>query len=367
MGRVRLAKNRGLPPNLYRNSAGYFYYIDPRKKKSMGLGRVKTDAIQRACEANAALAVRKPSSLVDWVLGKKDHTLAEWVPLYKQMWIEKTAPADNTLRNAAGYLTRIASADFAWMRLGEIGTSHAAQFLEAVQKESGAGTAVNMRARMRDVFRMAETQGLIEQGKNPIIATYTPDRTVKRERMTLEQFHLIREKAPGWLRNAMILALLTAQRRDDIANMKFGDSREGFLYIAQGKSQGEVKLQQDVNIRLKAVGLSIADAIAQCRDNVVSRYMVHHSVRSGSGVPGSKVSSNGMSTAFTKACEAAEIVASEGRTPPTFHEIRSLAERLYKAEFGAEFAQAMLGHKNASMTAKYDDMRGQGYQVITAK
>ena len=49
----------------------------------------------------------------------------------------------------------------------------------------------------------------------------------------------------------------------------------------------------------------------------------------------------------------------EGKTPPTFHEIRSLAARLYGDEFGAEFAQALLGHKTAQMTALYRDSRGR--------
>lgn len=367
MGRQRLAKNRGLPPNLYLNSAGYFYYVDPASKRAKGLGRDKARAIPEARAANAAIANRKPSSLVDWVMGKQDYTLAEWVPLYKAMWIDKTAPAANTLRNATSYLNRIEIAGFAWMRLPEIGTAHAAAFLEAAEKESGAAAALAIRARLRDVFRMAETQGLIEAGKNPVAATYTPSRTVKRERLTLEQFRQVHAVAPIWLQRAMMLALLTAQRRDDLANMKFSDQRDGHLYIVQGKSQGEIKLQQDVNIRLEAVGLSIADAIAACRDLIVSRYMVHHTAHRGTARPGDQVASNGISNAFQEAVIAAGIVASEGRTPPTFHEIRSLAERLYKAEYGAEFAQAMLGHKNASMTAKYGDMRGKGYQVIAAK
>jgi protein gp37 len=46
--------------------------------------------------------------------------------------------------------------------------------------------------------------------------------------------------------------------------------------------------------------------------------------------------------------------------------IRSLSERLYREEFAADLAQAMLGHKNAQMTSKYDDLRG-GWKTITAK
>lgn len=362
-----MAKNKGLPPNLYENSAGYFYFVNPQSKKAKGLGRDKAKACSEARAANAALANMKPSSLVAWVTGKQDYTLAEWVPVYKELWSEKTGPAPATLRNASGYLRRIAEADCAWMRLPDIGTAHAATLLELVEKESGAASAIGMRARLRDVFRMAETQGLIEQGKNPVSATYTASRAVRRERLTLEQFHAIREKSPVWLQRAMMLALVTGQRRGDIANMKFSDQKDGFLHVVQEKSQGQIKLQLDVNIRLAAVGVSISEAIQDCRDLVVSRYMIHHTAHRGPARPGDQVPGNGISNAFQAAVVAAGIEAEEGRTPPTFHEIRSLAERLFKAEFGAAFAQSILGHKNASMTAKYDDMRGQGYQVITAK
>lgn len=367
MGRKRSAATRNFPPNLYLNSAGYYYYRNPHDKTSQGLGRDKAHAFSEARAANAGLATLKPSSLLDWVMGKKNYSLAEWVSVYKELWIAKSKPAESTLRNASGYLNRFKEAGFAWMKMEDIGTSHAAKYLEGIEQESGKGAATVMRARLSDVFRMAETQGVIKVGQNPVAATYTPDRTVKRERLTLEQFHVIYEKAPEYLRRAMNLALMTAQRRDDVASMLFADCKDGHLYIVQGKSRGKVRLQQDVRIRLAATGLSIADTIQACRDMIASRYMIHHTEHAGRAKPGHRVTSNGLSTAFTKARKAAEIVAASERTAPTFHEIRSLSERLYKKEYGAAFAQAMLGHKHAAMTAQYDDMRGQGYQVISAK
>ena len=59
-------------------------------------------------------------------------------------------------------------------------------------------------------------------------------------------------------------------------------------------------------------------------------------------------------------------MAQKDRTPFTFHEIRSLSERLYKEEFGAEFAQSILGHKNARTTERYDDLRGEWKVVKVA-
>ncbi len=51
-------------------------------------------------------------------------------------------------------------------------------------------------------------------------------------------------------------------------------------------------------------------------------------------------------------------------SPPTFHEIRSLAGRLYEKEKGKEFAMKLLGHKSEKMTNKYLDMRGKEYVML---
>jgi integrase len=368
MGRKRLAKNRGFPPNLYQNPAGYFYYKHPRTKKQKGLGKDRAKAFQEARAANAVLATMAPTPLADWVAGKSDHTLASWLPVYKEVWLEDSdpPPAKATLRSCTMYVKRLADAPFAWMRLRDITAQHISDYLDTVKAESGAATANCLRARMSDVFRRAETKGLIEVGKSPVAATRAPRPTVKRERLSLEQFRAIHAHAPVWLQRAMYLALTTAQRRDDIAKMMFADWRDGNLHVEQGKGRGAVKLRLDGRIRLTKVGVSIADAVQACRDLIVSQYLVHHVEHNGTAKPGHRVTSNGLSNAFQAAREAAGIEAQDGRTPPSFHEIRSLAERLYKDEFGAAFAQAMLGHKNASMTEKYDDPRG-GWQSIAAK
>lgn len=366
MGRQRLAKNRAFPPNLYQNSAGYFYYRNPQTKEQKGLGRDKARAFQEARKANAALATMEPSSLVDWVLGRKDYTLAEWLPVYRELWESKTEPAANTRYGANSLLKKLAESDLAKKRMRNIETMHVSTYLEKFEKTTGAGNARNMRSKLRDVFRWAETQGVIDVGKNPVAATFNAEYKVKRERLSLEQFWLIHAQATTWAKNAMMLALVTGQRRDDIANMRFADYKDGFLYVSQGKSGGETKLQLDGAIRLAKVGVSIGEVIAGCRDLIISRYLVHHTERVSSIKPGDKVRANGLSEAFKDAREKAKIEASEGRTPPSFHEIRSLSERLYREEFGAEFAQAVLGHKSAQMTSKYDDLRG-GWKTVKAK
>lgn len=366
MGRQRLAKNRALPPNLYVNSGGYYYYRDAERKTQKGLGKDRAKAIQAARQANAALAMREPTALVDWVLGKTDYTLAEWLPIYRELWADKVKPTANTRNGANSLIRKIEAADIASRKMRQIGTAHVAQFLEAFAKSSGAASARNMRSKLGDIFRWAETQGVIDVGLSPVTATFNPEYKVKRERMSLEQFWLIHAQAFAWLKNAMLLALVTGQRRDDIVNMRFSDYTDGYLHVAQGKSGGETKLQIDGAIKLSKVGLSVGEVVAGCRDLNISRYLVHHTERVSTAKPGGQIMANSVTIAFSKARERAGVSASDGRTPPSFHEIRSLSERLYREEFGADFAQAILGHRSAQMTAKYDDLRG-GWKKVSAK
>lgn len=365
MARKRLAANRALPPNLYVNTAGYYSYRDPEKKTQKGLGRDRAKAIREARAANAALAGREPSSLVDWVLGRTDYTLAGWLPVYRELWEAKTEPTANTIQGAKTLLKRLEASDLGQMRMRSIETAHIANYLGEFERTTGPAMARNMRSKLTDIFRWAETQGVIEVGKNPVAATFNPEYKVKRERLSLEQFWAIHAQASTWAKNAMMLALVTAQRRDDVANMKFADYKDGFLHVAQGKSGGETRLQIDGSIRLAKVGLSVAEVVAGCRDLIVSRHLVHHVEPSNKTKPGDAVRAPMISMAFQRAREQAKIEATAGRTPPSFHEIRSLSERLYREEFGADFAQAMLGHKSAQMTSKYDDLRG-GWKTIKA-
>lgn len=110
--------------------------------------------------------------------------------------------------------------------------------------------------------------------------------------------------------------------------------------------------------------MSIDDVIKQCRDAVVSKYMIHHLKRQGNAVAGSPVKLGTLSETFAQYRNAAEIGSEPGRTPPTFHEIRSLAARLYANEYGPDVAQAMLGHKSAKMTSLYRDSRGREWTEV---
>lgn len=362
MSRPRNQNRRGLPPNLYQQPDGYFYYRNPQNGKTKGLGRDKAKAFQDARAANAHLAVTSKSSLVAWVAGIEQYTVEAWLDKYLPIWKTEEKPGEATVATAERYIKRIKKADFAHMLVEDVTTKHVADFLDGIEADS---VALNLRTRLHDIFRLAETKGIIGTGKNPVSATKPRDYQVKRERLSLEQFLAIRAKVPKWTANAMNLALLTGQRRENIADFKFIDYKDGWLFFEQVKTG--FKIQQDGRIRLDAIGMSIDEAIKACRDLVISKFMVHHTRSSGTYKAGAQVSADGITKAFATARDELKIVAGDGRTPPSFHEIRSLSERLYKQQYGAEFAQAVMGHKHAKMTAEYDDLRGAGWQVVQVK
>lgn len=95
-----------------------------------------------------------------------------------------------------------------------------------------------------------------------------------------------------------------------------------------------------------------------CRDAVVSKHLVHHSRTVSRATPGMPIMLDTLSSAFSAArCRAAKKAGiSFGSSPPTFHEMRSLAARLHAAE--GRDPQLLLGHKSAAMTALYRDSRG---------
>ena len=369
---VRKPNRKGFPPNLYLDKNGYFSYRNPLSGKRKGVGTDKATAFREARAANAVLANMQPSSLAVWVTGVEQMTLADWIPKYLDKWIaDRDRPlAPHSLNVGKQLLKRIAASEFAWRNLVDINAQHISAFLTSIVDSGGKTTIVAMRTRLMDLFRVAEATGLIEAGRNPVTPTEARKSKVKRERMSLEQFLAIRDHVdtPAATRNAMNLALVTGQRREEISAARFSDVRDGYLHVVQGKSQGETKLQLDVSIRLAAVNLSIEDVVKQCRDRVVSHYIVHRTENFSRYKAGDPISPDSITANCTKARDIAGVVASKpDHTPPTFHEIRSLSQRLYRKEYGAEFAQALLGHKNARTTETYDDLRTPVWRIVAVK
>ncbi|EGR8329599.1 tyrosine-type recombinase/integrase [Salmonella enterica] len=236
--------------------------------------------------------------------------------------------------------------------LAEATTRHIAKFLESWITEGKKTMAGAMRSVLSDMFREAIVEGHIV--KNPVEATRIPEIKVARERLQLETYNATRtaaEHLPVWFPLAMDLALVTGQRREDIVNMKFSDVVDNRLYVTQIKTG--MKIAIPLSLTLEAPGLRLGTVIDRCR--LVSRtdFMISAGIRKNS--PTGNIHPDGLTKTFVKARKASGVNFSNN--PPTFHEIRSLAGRLYKNEHGEVFAQKLLGHTSANTTKLYLDER----------
>jgi hypothetical protein len=109
--------------------------------------------------------------------------------------------------------------------------------------------------------------------------------------------------------------------------MKFSDIWDDHLHVVQEKTGS--KLAIPLSLRLNAIDWSLRDVVARCRDYAVSPYLIHFFRATSMAERGAQVKSNTITMNFSKARDKAEINWGDG-TPATFHEQRSLAERLYK-------------------------------------
>ncbi len=93
----------------------------------------------------------------------------------------------------------------------------------------------------------------------------------------------------------------------------------------------------------------------------MSKYLVHYRHTTSQAKRGEQVTPNTLTTTFKKARDKCGLTWEKG-TAPTFHEQRSLSERLYRAQ-GIN-TKDLLGHKNQIQTDKYHDDRGKDWIKI---
>lgn len=345
-----------MPPNLYRktdkrNGVTYYSYKDVVSGRTFGLGTDKAQALREAMAANHAAAIRP--MLQERIEAKPVRAFSLWLARYREIFAERELSA-STVSNVGMRINRL-EALFGALDIGEVSTLKIADYLTGMAKEGKAQMSRAMRSLLSDVFMEAVAAGWV--AINPVDVTRAARVKIKRERLTLEiwQEAYAQAKQP-WLKRAMELAVLTGQRRDDIASMLFKDYSDGHLHVIQSKTGQRLRLSG--SIKLESLGLDLESTIKRCRDRVVSQHLVHHSRQVSRAMPGQSLMLDTLSSAFAatvKKAMAALGIELDG-TPPTFHEQRSLAARLHAAE--GRDPQALLGHKSAKMTDMYRDIRG---------
>lgn len=362
-------------PNLYckldkRNGKSYWQYKNPTTGEFVGFGTDAEAAKTAATELNRMYAEQEVNQAfalmrmkAEKSCGKPEMLLKDWVKKYTQA-LERHVSKKELTQKTAGERQRIATrlAD----RLPRVTVAAvSARDLSAIIAEYVSDDKTRMaqivRAGWIDMFKEAQYAGVIDPGFNPAEATRKPKDEVKRQRLALEDWQKIYAQAKTThMENAMLLAIVTGQRLDDITNMQFSDIKNDMLHIEQGKYGARVAIP--LSIRNDAINMSLRDVITKCRDRVLSKYLVHH-VRNIAGVKaGDKLSSGGLSQAFSESRQLAKIKTEDGKIPSTFHEQRSLSGRLYKKQ-GVN-VQALWGHKSAKTSDLYLDERNNEWIVV---
>lgn len=362
MARRRSAKNRNLPANLYARGE-YFSWRDPRDGREYGLGKDRRSAIDQALEANLLITGQYSAHrLVDRLTGAANRTFADWHDRYVAI-LEKRGIKPKSIVSAKDQLRR-ALLKWGERPLESLAAMDVADLLKEWTDQGRERMATMVRGRLADFFREAIAAGWIVA--NPADVTKVHGLKTKRERLSLEDFKKIlaqteQDKRRPWAAAALKLALLSGQRREDIARWRPEDVRDGFLWVDQEKTGAKLKLP--LTLSLDALSQTLGDVVAECLSSGVANpeAIVHARQFAHRVYPGKGLRPELLTKAFADARKSVDV---GGGNPPTFHEIRSLSGRLYEEQHGERFAQRLLGHKSAQTTAVYLDTRGSEWMNV---
>lgn len=371
---ARPRKNNVSVPNLYplysrKVNKVYWRYKHPITGKFHALGTDEAEAIAIATEANTRLAEQRSRQIMaisDKIATSKGKAITTntWLDRYWNIQGERLDSGDiklNTYKQKAKPVALLR--ERVGMKLiSSVDVRDIAEILEAYISDGQPRMAQVIRSVLIDVFKEAQHYGEVPPGYNPALATKQPRRRIMRQRLNLEEWQKIFDIADvnhKYMGNAMLLALVTGQRLGDISNMKFSDIWDDHLHIVQEKTGSKIAIP--LALRLKAINWSLREVVARCRDYAVSPYLVHFFRATSQAERGAQVKSNTLTMNFSKARDIANIDWGDG-TPATFHEQRSLSERLYK-EQGID-TRRLLGHKSQQQTDRYHDDRGKDWSKV---
>lgn len=358
--RRRSEKRRNFPDNLY-ETGGYYSWKHPKTGEHLGLGRIpQREAFKQALEANAAIGDVRPS-LVDRITGAAN-TWSDWCNVFEKKLAERDS-AENTRRTYRSQLNRLRSCFDEEKAAGSITTKDCAGIINGLKEQRKHRTAQAFRSFLIDCFDRMVAEGW--RADNPAQVLDEVKVRVQRSRLSLEALLSLYERTSVvWLRNAMALAIVSGQDRDSCRNAKFADFRDGGWWNERKKTGARVFLPLD--IRLDVFGMSLADVVSQCRrTDIASHYLIHQTQRGKGATLGKPIHPDMITRVFS--AELAKLQLDwGGKTPPTFHEIRSLAARLHKDQ-GSVNPQDLLTHKDPRTTAIYTDGRGEWVRVAIKK
>jgi len=290
---------------------------------------------------------------VDLAVTSNEATLSKWIDVYEGLLLERGYDPQ-TVKNRRSNLKHIR---LMWgaSPLRDIKPRHISSALQAFLPDRSS-MARRIFDELRDMYREAVANDWCES--NPVLNTRRPPNKVKRKRLSLDVWDSMCEVAlvhrQPWVLFMLLLALVTGQRRADLAKMRVGDVCDTHLHIEQQKKAGKAygaRVALPLALTLDVIGLTLGDVIDLCQHYCKpGPTLVRRNERK-------RIEMSSLSNRFNEIIRTVMgNTAYADREWPSLHEIRSLSERLYRAQ-GIQ-TQHLLGHKHQDMTDKYNDDRG---------
>lgn len=258
----------------------------------------------------------------------------------------------HTIQNKEA-LIKFLSQKLGAMDIKKISTFDLAEVVNHYIKRGTNSAAKSMYYLLKEIFREAYFNGWIKE--DPTFPLKCPKAPVKRSRITFDEFSLIlehtkRNYSPVFYQ-ALILALVTGQRRSDLVNMQRKHIKNGYLFVEQVKNGTMIAIP--LNLFCEKLNMTLEYVINKICSG--KEYLIE--------LRGAPVRRSVLSVSFSYARDVVfhDVKYWKGK-PPTFHEIRSLSERVYRQQ-GID-TNTLLGHKTQQMTDKYNDSRGREWRYL---
>lgn len=278
-------------------------------------------------------------------------TFDAWLNEFHSMLIDK-GMSKKTIANKNS-LMRVLNSKLGKKNISKITTLELAAIIKEYVNRDTRSAAKSMYHLMCEIFREAYFNGWVKT--DPTVPLRCPKAPTKRSRITLDELNKILDCAKKsdqqYIYQASILALVTGQRRSDIAKIKRSHIKHGFLFVRQAKTGAKIAIP--IKLHCDGLGMSLEYVIKHICTG--QKYLIENE--------GEPVKLYLLSKYFSFIRDKVFFDASYWvGTPPTFHEIRSLSERLYRSQ-GVD-TRNLLGHKSQKMTDKYNDSRGREWRFL---